>query len=1168
MGALPMAAMAQTPFNLDAGKEAARQEELGGTAAIDIITLKGTSVGAPLRYGNVVEKSERVQLGNENLTAGIDYMMDYATGVVYLKRAQKQGMVLTVSYRYKPGQATTAAAAGNPFLGIQGFKYSVAPDKLNLLMGFGLTERAADGSVMQSNVFGFQNNFKFSGGGAVTGLYIFGDRSKAENQAGLNMDLANKPGAAPTDEGKSQFILQNLNTKVGGGTISADYQDISKNFTNFGTVKGSGYDDARIAQLMKEKGLTRLGFNMENVGGFSTSFRNVKDDKGGISWRSFGYNQGGLDVKWSSQKVDQGFARFQDLGEANRAQLQLEAGMSRQDLAAKFASKTSKLSFANKVIQDEASGKEITRKEYALDVSKLSLGYEEQEVSEGFSRFASLMGDEKPRYEREQGIKRQMMRMQSTLFGSGVPIAFSQNLVQSKEGEFKSQDLSVSGKTWSLEHLNRSVDSGFRRLDAMQDAEINGHITSIAKMYNGVTPNVPAERGWFLQSYGIDRSYTSLKAQPFRDWKFAMAKMDLKGQEDSGSVTTMDVNSKNVNMSYRKQELGPKFGELSRLMEFERQKLGTISGLQRTDFGLSWAMGGSKQLNFAQMSADSPAGDAKRTSVAFKDKKIDVQVTTREVSPGFATVNQLVDGEKDLLAAMQGFKQTEGKINWQLSASMNIQAYLSEARNDQTDELRRIRNLVLDWSPDKKTKFNYTKLEQKSNDPISVLFANEVERMTLARNFDRYGNLLFVDEKVKFDGKNAAQPDWHKQYFAYETKLNDKTSVKTEQSRTSYENGDKEDISANTVSTELSKRIGVSVTDTHVDRDGDDRDEKKRNYGFWFDLGNGLRMSYGYIRHLNGEAAGAMSSSFALGQNAGVIGANQTNTVQQANVGGMTFGGGYGVNTWDDQTGRTQSFSNVNISTAKPFRMLGFQNVKFNLGLDTAADNRNWLKENRLVSIQGNLAKATVGFEYKSQIHPSGYRGIDRTFLFTTDPSDKNWLRASMKYKVRTLPWDEVIAIRDFNVVAKPAKNIEISHQMLTNPEVVRSDVFLGSVPQAARANKWKVDYRQGANFTFGGEWQELMDEQNKTMVRTAGVNLKLFESKGSPLSLYYGLEQSSNPGLRRSIHRYSLKYDQKAGPNGQIFSLFLGNVSYQHNIADGQLRNNWTARLDYQFRF
>jgi hypothetical protein len=85
--------------------------------------------------------------------------------------------------------------------------------------------------------------------------------------------------------------------------------------------------------------------------------------------------------------------------------------------------------------------------------------------------------------------------------------------------------------------------------------------------------------------------------------------------------------------------------------------------------------------------------------------------------------------------------------------------------------------------------------------------------------------------------------------------------------------------------------------------------------------------------------------------------------------------------------------------------------------------------------------------------------------------------------------------------------------------------------------------------------------------VRTAGVNLKFFEAKGSPLTLFYGLEQSSNSTLRRSIHRYSLKFDQKAGPN-QMFSLFLGNVSYQHSIVDGQLRNNWTARLDYQFRF
>jgi hypothetical protein len=265
--------------------------------------------------------------------------------------------------------------------------------------------------------------------------------------------------------------------------------------------------------------------------------------------------------------------------------------------------------------------------------------------------------------------------------------------------------------------------------------------------------------------------------------------------------------------------------------------------------------------------------------------------------------------------------------------------------------------------------------------------------------------------------------------------------------------------------------------------------------------------------------------------------------------------------------GRTQSFSNVNISTAKPFKFLGLTNVKFNLGLDTAADNLAWLKENRLVGFTGNVGPNSIGFEYKSQIHSSGYRGIDRTFTFATDQSDKSWLHASMKYKVRTLPWDEIIAIRDFNISAKPTKDLTLSHQMLTNPEVFDGAAFLGSVPQAARSNKWRLDYTQGPNFTFGGAFEEMLNEQNQTMLRTAGLNLKFFEGKGSPLALYYGLEQSSDPSVRRTIHRYSLRFDEKPGPN-QMFSIFVGNVSYEHNLIEGQLRNNFTARLDYQLRF
>jgi hypothetical protein len=1165
VGALPGLAVAQILTVQDTTQSPATQAEIGGTAAIDIITLQAVGPGAPLRYGNVVPGSERVQLDSETLRSTVDYMMDYGTGVVYLKRPQRAGQMLTVSYRYK---ATTDPKSIQPMAGLGALKYTVAPGSLSMIMGLGLAERSADGSVMQGNVFGWQNSFKFGQGGGLTGLYIFGDRQKTQNQAGLDMSMGVAPGQAPTDDGKSQFMLQNLSASMGKTKISVDYQDISQNFTNFGAVANAGYDDAAVKRLTAEKGLTRMGYSVSDLGGMSTSFKNVSDGKGSISWRSFGFNQGGLKVNWNTQKVDAAFARFTDIAEADRDQLTKEAGMSRNNLGAQFASKVGNLSWDSKEIKDDGTGQQIQRNQFSLDNAKLKVNFGSQSVSDSFARMPSLLGDEQVLYGKEAGLKRQWMNLQTTLFGSSVPINFSQSLVSSAAGSFKSIDLSAKGKSWSLTHTERSADAGFTRLDALQETasnnEIAGSINAIGSMYK-TAPNAAAERGWFLMSSGIDRSYTKIGAEPFKNWTFSADRLNLQGATDGGHIDTVSLANKNINFNYRRQDLGAQFSELTRLMSFEQAQLGAISGLDKTDMSLN-ATFGAKTLNMSQMTANTPTGDAERRALAYHDKKIDVQVNQRNVSNGFTNVNQLVDPEKDLLATMTGFNQTEAKVHWQIGANMDIQAYLSDARNPQTDEVRKMKNLVMNWS-DKYTKFNYTSLEQHNADPVASLFANNVEQLSLTRSFGKYGILSLMDERVKFDGVNGTTPDWHKTFMAYEAKVNARTTVRTEQTRTNFENGDKENIDTNSVSTELTKKVGVTLSNTSIDRGGDDRDETHRNYGFWFDLGNGLRMSYGYVRNMAGQTGGNYTSALAIGQNAGVIDPTQTNTVQQGAVGNFMVGGGYGVNTWDDQFGRTQSFSNVNISTAKPFRFLNFSNVKFNLGLDTAADNHTWLKENRVVGASGNIGKNTLGFEYKSQVDPSGYRGIDRTFVFATDPSDKNWLHASIKYKVRTMPWDEIIAIRDFNISAKPFKNVEVSHQMVTNPEVFQGDAFLGSVVQASRTNKWRLDYKQGPNFSFGGAFDELIDEVNHKMTRTAGLNLKFFEAKGSPISLYYGLEQADNTSLNQIVQRYSFRFDERPGANQQ-FSLFLGNVSYEHNILAGQLRNNFAARLDYQLRF
>ena len=174
ISAMPITAAAQTPLSVvsqpgDPNSPAA----VGGVPSVDFITLGPIGPGAPLRFGNVVTNSEVVQLEGITLKQGSDYFMDYAVGVVYLKVSQRAGQVLTVSYRYKQGQA--AAAPGSSALSaLTQFKYTISPGAMQFLTGVGLTERGSDGSIMQNSLFGLTNSFKLSQNASLSGLFIVG----------------------------------------------------------------------------------------------------------------------------------------------------------------------------------------------------------------------------------------------------------------------------------------------------------------------------------------------------------------------------------------------------------------------------------------------------------------------------------------------------------------------------------------------------------------------------------------------------------------------------------------------------------------------------------------------------------------------------------------------------------------------------------------------------------------------------------------------------------------------------------------------------------------------------------------------------------------------------------------------------------------------------------
>ncbi len=1143
LGALPGGVLAQTPFNTSANGAATN---VGGTPTIDLISIRSETPSFPLRNGGVIQGSERVQLDGRNLVRGVDYQLDLVSGVVYLMRVPQPGQSLVVTYRFEP---TRAKVGGSQFAGLPAFRFDLAPGGFGMgrmIAGFGLTERRADGNVLQTNVYGW-NNMMNIGGVRMNGLMMVGQKQQVDVKSGFEFEQPGTPG----DLGNSRFMVQSLGADVLGGKVEANYQDISKNFGGFGAAQDAGFDAKAIEQFSKERGLKRFALGIKDVslGGlkFSNGIRQIEDANGEIEWKNFGFASGGFNLAWNSRHVDQGFQRFGDIAEAEREQLRREAGMTREGFSAAFANKTTKMSLnVAEILDPQSHG--IKRSEMQIDAQKFRFTFGEQEVPKDFTRMGSLLDQEKAQWGRELGISRQWSALEASLIKGSGPIKFAQSILKMGDDYFRTTDVEMAVSGWSLQHIGREASGTFNSFGAMQDGERNNHIAAITKMYDpkgfGFGGGDP---GWFMRGAGIGREMDRVSGVPFKGWNLTFDSLRLTGHEDGGQVDSLSLASKGFDLKWKGVNLGDRFTDVANLMDFERARLGAIPGLEQEDFGMNLALGKGK-LSIGMFSAETPTGGASRQSLSYQGKDISATVNVREVDPAMADVARLADPERDLLTALRGFRERDIKASWAITPTLKLDFFDFSADAIDLDESKRISNQRLTWTPDKKTQFSALRIEQKNDDPLKVLFANMTEQMQLSRDLDKFGKLRYMSLTRDYDGTMSSMPDSEKRYFSYETRLDPKTLVKAEQTDTQFQDGNHENIRANSVSTEITNRAGVSVTDVKVDRKGTDHDENNRNYGVWYDFGNGIRVSVGKARNLgNGLASPAAPN---------MIGATEAGLAQMAS-------GVSPEQLWADQDNEANTYQ---INTAKPLRFAMLKDMQFKAGYDGGKDRSRWIRENRNVNWSAKLWGTFLAYDFKGQMAPNGKRATDKSFTITTDQSDTKPFRASIFYKVRKLPDGNPIMIRNFSIAAKPAKNVEITHQLLTNPEVARGDVILGSITQANQLNRWKLDVKQNKDVTIGGSFEEIMD-QSRPLARVGGLNITLNQSSGSPVKIFYGVEQADRSGNRYTTYRYHLQFDQKPGPN-QLFSIFMGNVSYQHTLANGQKRDNWTLRADYQIKF
>ena len=1137
---------------------------------VDIIPLQAFAGGVPLRFGAVVPHSEKVELDDVTLSPGTDYSIDYATGVVYLIVPQHMGDTLIVSYMHSAAPTTPAVATS------QLTSLGILPGA-SVFMGMGLTERQSDGTVLTSNVYGTHNELSFGSKSGLSGTMIISNQQAAGFHQGFSFAGAGGPGGyGSSSSSRDSFLVQQFHSALMGGTFTGNVQQISRNFANFGSVKASGYSDDDMKRFEAQKGLTTSEFNFTNLkfGGAQVSdgFREVQDDSGSVSWHTFAMAQKDVKLSYSDRQVSELFQRFTDLPDADKAQMLKERGMARHNLAGEFDQKCGKLTISAVDVKDEMMQSSLYSEKLAFDSTKYKFSMGREGVGMDFVRISDLTAPEIAQYQREVGTQRNWINLSASVSPKLSPLTFNQLDMSSPTGKMDEHDATYTAKNWTISHIDLATTYNYGPLSALQDDAVTNDVTIIESAF-GVTKLNPADKGALTGSGGIARNYTSVAGTMFKNYAVKFGVMDLKGALDSGQMQTLSVNSPKLSLAFRDELTGNNLNEINELTPTEQSQWGAFTGgLHKENLDMSLQVDKATKLTATGMMASTPSGMATNAMFDYLGKGLEVSGFQRSVGPHFLTVGSLGDPNAGALAATSGFMQDDLKLNWTALPHVKLVGEAQDAKDEFTGEFKSLRNVVFDWDVDKATHVNYTENAATDHTDFVSVFDEDIRQLSVTHDFGRFGHASFTEETDGMNGVNAPVTSSNRDDMSYEAQITKAISVKTEDSYTAFVDGGHQNLTAETASVALNKRTGVSVTEVQTDNtEANLATPAKTNYGAWYDVGGGVRISYGYA-HQYSDTGSVENTNFTIGKNPTAPTPDQYSTLQPGAIGPFSFAGGTGVNQYLYQPGtginHTQGFSDVNLTTAKPFKFGPLSNVKVNVGLNTASDYSAWIRESQGGNVSGNWGSNTWGILYNAQMASQGAEGIDKGFQFQTSQSPKAWLNATIDYKVRTLPGDIEYTIRNYNIMARPIKNLVIQNQLQSDPEVVANGAFLGSTPQASASDKWQIDYTQGTDTTFGYSYQELLNSSNSYRTTVEGLNLKLFQKSGSPVTIFFGEEDMIGGDMpHRLTSRYTFEFDQKPGPR-QTLSLFFGNVAYDYGALPGVNRENWTMRCNWQLKF
>ncbi|MCG9895703.1 MAG: hypothetical protein MH204_09530, partial [Fimbriimonadaceae bacterium] len=1068
-----------------------------------------------------------------------------------LKLPYREGDLLSARYLYDEatGKQGTYGMLGAGSAEAAGLRINLMPGT-GAYLGLGLTERRGDGTVLTSNVYGLGNSLSLAPGLKFNSLVLVGER-----QSNRSMDLmSGSVNQAGEQEGTGQAFIQGLSGGFMGGDIDLYYQAIDENFSGVSAARSFGYTDEQAAAMDREKGLKRTRFNLQNAAfgdaRLSARMETVGDAQGAITERGYGLAFGGFKTDWWSRSTDAGFVKFQNLGDNEWRQLSKERDLTREGLKLGYDFAGGKAFFESLAVEAPKGG--LLRANAGIEAGGWKFNHSEQRVDAGFDRGRDLRGNEfnPNQIAQESGI----LRRTTGIEGKGLGLRqFKLELgeIRTEQADLDTWQLAAAGGRWSIAHESVNVGEGFNRFGSLQP-DINGLATRMLSITDSSAKVQGHDPRAVFQAAGIDRSVWRLGYDLGAKSGLRAERQTINLGDKGFQADRIRFESEKVQASFLNESNDSGVDLARRLMTSEQQRLSVADGLNRMQFSLAAQLDANSRLALDAMRATDGFGSTGRLNLDWKMPGLSLAVASRGTDAGFRSFGGMVDSEGQILQTLTGMQASSASLDWNQIRGVRLRSeYDSWQGLDGLMTERNWNQNILDWQLDRFSALSLRSgfLNQTTVDGLSL--DQDIQGVSLSRQVTRDAKVTVTGERETFSGtQEALPPDRQSQSVVVEAKVSAQTQVRTEHGQTSFDNGARETTMSNTVSTALSPRAGVSVTDTRVNRPGDEADASFRDYGFWYDFGKGIKLRYSTKRTTEGEL-GRLESTFDMGR---------------GEVQGLKLdGAAYNHNRIDERN--DTHVGRFSLGSAKPLQWGWLSDVQFRWNSDTQRDRWAWQKENEAFQFSGVRGALAFGFDYNSQIDRTGQRAIDRFFSFNSDRTGKAPLQAAFRYGVRTMPSNENVMIRDYGLKWQLDEKVSLNHSVVTNALQQKGGVLLGTITTPLRTNSWSLNYNRTSDLKAGLFWKENIDENRFLRTREGGISLVLMADKPSPLSLTYGLQQFAGSSENWTAHKFGLSFNQRPGPN-QSLSLMLENLQWENGRPSGSALPNWNVRMDYSWRF